>query len=344
MKYGIQAPQGWPMLTNLKDPAHAYEMMAHTAQTAEACGYETLWLSDHLMPTTPHQLFGFECWTSTAALARDTKRIRLCQEGTGQGSRNPALLAKMASTVDVLSHGRLTLGIAAGEHEGVFQAFGYETAETSTRLHQLEEAVQIILAMWREETATFSDQHYQVHGAINEPKGVQQPHIPLLIAGDEEQVTLKLVAEYANACLLGPVDFATLEQELTILKQHCATVERDEAHIWRVATVFCAIGDTDEQAVATFSEAWKAHLQATKGFLDTFAGTNRALLSMSQWFAAILAGDAAGARRQGLIGSPQTIRERLAIFEQLGVQELRLIFPDTVHLDSIRRFANEFIA
>ena len=344
MKYGIQAPQGWPMLTNLKDPALAYELMAHTAQTADACGYETLWLADHLMPTTPHQLFGFECWTSTAALACETKRIRLCQEGTGQGYRNPALLAKMASTVDVLSHGRLTLGIAAGENEGASQAFGYETAEVTTRLLQLEEAVQIILAMWQEETATFSGQHYQVHDAINEPKGVQKPHIPLLIAGDEEQVTLKLVALYANACLLGPVDFATLEQELTILKQHCATVERDFASIWRVATVFCAIADTDEQAVATFSEAWKAHLQATKGFLDTFAGTNRTLLAMSQWLAAILAGDAAGARRQGLIGSPETIRERLAIFEQLWVQELRLIFPDAVHLESIRHFANEFIA
>ncbi|QBD83360.1 LLM class flavin-dependent oxidoreductase [Ktedonosporobacter rubrisoli] len=318
--------------------------MVHTAQTAEECGYETLWLADHLMPTTPHQLFNFECWTSTAALARDTKRIRLCQEGTCQGYRNPALLAKMASTVDVLSHGRLTLGIAAGEPESAFQAFGYETAEAPTRLQQLEEAVKIILAMWQEETVTFFGHHYQAHGAINEPKGVQKPHIPLLIAGDEARVTLKLVAEYANACLLGPVDFSTLEQKLTILKQHCATVGRDFASIWRVATVFCAIGETDELAIASFSTAWKDHLQATKGFMDMFAGTSPTFLALSQWFGAILAGDAAGAKSQGLIGSPETIRERLAIYEALGIQELRLIFPDAAHLLSIRHFAKEFIS
>jgi alkanesulfonate monooxygenase SsuD/methylene tetrahydromethanopterin reductase-like flavin-dependent oxidoreductase (luciferase family) len=90
----------------------------------------------HSHVPTSFQLFGFECWTTTAALARDTKRIRLSQEGTCQGYRNPALLAKMASTVDVLSHGRLTLGIAAGEYEGAFQAFGYEMAGSAEALEE----------------------------------------------------------------------------------------------------------------------------------------------------------------------------------------------------------------
>src|ERR1700716_4000801 len=180
MKYGIQAPQGWPMLTDLKDPAAAYEMMARTAQTADACGYETFWLSDHLMPTTPHQLFGFECWTSTAALARETKRIRLCQEGTCQGYRNPALLAKMASTVDVLSGGRLNFGIGAGWYEHEYRAYGYDYPEAPTRLRHLREAVQVILAMWTQIEAVFEGKYYHINGAINQPKGGQTRHIPML--------------------------------------------------------------------------------------------------------------------------------------------------------------------
>jgi alkanesulfonate monooxygenase SsuD/methylene tetrahydromethanopterin reductase-like flavin-dependent oxidoreductase (luciferase family) len=344
MKYGIQAPQGWPMLTDLKDPAAAYELLVQTAQTADACGYETFWLADHLMPTTPHQLFGFECWTSTAALARETQRIRLCQEGTCQGYRNPALLAKMASTVDVLSHGRLTLGIAAGEHERGFQAFGYEEVDMAERLQQLSEAVQIISSMWMLDQATFEGKHYQVHGAINEPKGVQKPHIPLLIAGDDEQVTLKLVAQHANTCLLGPADLTTIARKFAVLKEHCLAEGTDYERIWRTVTVFCAIGETDEQAVASFSDAWKVHFQTTKDALEAFVAKDRSVAALVEGITAILDGDPAGALSLGPIGIPQTIRKCLAAYEAIGVQELRLIFPDAVHLDSIRRFANEFIA
>ncbi|MBO0790596.1 MAG: LLM class flavin-dependent oxidoreductase [Ktedonobacteraceae bacterium] len=343
MKFGIQVPQGWPMLAGITDPIQAYETISRVAQTADACGYETIWLADHLMPTTPNQLLLFECWTNTAALARDTRRIRLCQEGTCAGYRNPALLAKMASTIDVLSHGRLTLGIGAGEHERGFEPFGYGNVDARTRQQQLSDAVQIILAMWLQEKATFEGKQYQVHGAINEPKGVQKPHIPLLIAGDEEQVTLKLVAQYADACLLGPAPLETLEQKLAVLKQHCLTAGRNYESIWRTATVFCAIGDTNELAVASFSDAWKAHFKATKAFLDSIVEKESALSAMSEWISAILTGDSTGARSMGLIGSPETIRNRLAAYEAIGVQELRLIFPDTVHLASIRHFAQDFL-
>ena len=114
--------------------------------------------------------------------------------------RNPALLAKMASTVDVMSHGRLDFGIGAGWYEEEYRAYGYPYPDGPERLRMLDEALQIIRAMWTEDYATFEGKYYQVRGAINEPKGVQKPHPPIWVGGGGEQVTLKLVAKYGDAC------------------------------------------------------------------------------------------------------------------------------------------------
>ncbi len=198
MKFGLLVPQGWRMdLVGIADPIEAYETMTRVAQEAEAVGFDSIWLFDHFHTVpTPAQEVTFECWTSTAALARDTRRVRIGQMVTCNGYRNPALLAKMASTVDVLSHGRLDFGIGAGWYEHEFHAFGYDFPDGPTRLRQLRDAVQIILKMWTDDEAEFEGKYHQVHGAINQPKGVQKPHIPLLIGGGGEQVTLKLVAQY----------------------------------------------------------------------------------------------------------------------------------------------------
>jgi alkanesulfonate monooxygenase SsuD/methylene tetrahydromethanopterin reductase-like flavin-dependent oxidoreductase (luciferase family) len=155
-------------------------------------GYETIWVADHLHNAIGTQDLLFECWTTTAALLRDTRRIRVGQLVTCNGYRNPALQAKMASTLDVISGGRLTFGIGAGWWEPDYRAYGYEYPGTAERLRRLEEAAQVILAMWTEDTVTFDGRYYQVKDAINQPKGVQRPHIPLMIAGGGEKVTLKL--------------------------------------------------------------------------------------------------------------------------------------------------------
>src|SRR5216683_2932853 len=201
LQFGVSLPQGWTMdLARIKDAVEAYETMTRVAQTADELGFASVWLVDHFH-TVPHpsQEPTFECWTTTAALARDTKRVRIGQMVTCNGYRNPALLAKMASTVDVLSHGRLNFGIGAGWHEHEYRAYGYDYPDTSDRLRLLREAVQVILAMWTQEEAAFEGTYYHVRGAINQPKGVQKPHIPLLIAGGGEKVTLKLVAQYGDA-------------------------------------------------------------------------------------------------------------------------------------------------
>ena len=175
----------------------------------------------------------------------------------------------------------------------------------------MREAVQLLLAMWKEQEAHFEGTYYQLRGAINQPQGVQQPHIPLLIGGDGEKVTLKLVAQYADACNVGS-DPSTVKQKLAVLKEHCAAVGRDYESIHRTSTTFCLMADSDEQARAQLP----AQRRARMGTKVTTA----------------------------LIGSPETIRERLAAYEEAGVQELVLRFVDGTNLAALRRFAREFIA
>lgn len=304
LNYGVCLPQGWTMdLKDILDPVQAYETMTRVAQEAEACGYASVWLVDHFHTVpTPTQEVTFECWTSSAALARDTKRIRIGQLVSCNSYRNPALLAKMASTVDVLSHGRLTFGIGAGWYEHEYRAYGYAYPPASERLRQLREAVQVILAMWTEEKAVVEGAYYRVDGAINQPKGVQQPHIPLLIGGGGEQVTLKLVAQYADACNVRG-DPAAVARKFDILKQHCAAVGRDYEQIRRTVNTLCVMADSDEQALARVP-----HMSPTQ-------------------------------LGEALVGSPETIRRRVAEYEAAGVQELMVAFPDAAQIEPIRRFA-----
>src|SRR5690349_14288657 len=259
LKFGVMVPQGWRMdLVDFPDPVEAYEAMTSVAQEAEALGFDSIWLYDHFHTIPlPSQEVTFECWMSTAALARDTKRVRIGQMVTCNGYRNPALLAKMASTVDVLSHGRLDFGIGAGWYQHEYLAYGYQYPDAPERLRYLREAVQVILTMWTEDEAVFEGKYYQVRGAINQPKGVQKPHIPLLIGGGGEKVTLKLVAQYGDACnVMG--DLATLEHKFSVIKQHCEAVGRNYEDIHRTAATLCIIGETDEQAQSLIPEMWKA--------------------------------------------------------------------------------------
>ncbi len=314
MKYGVIVPQGWRLdLAHIVDPVEAYEAMTRVAQVAEEVGFDSIWLYDHFH-TVPQvtQEVTFECWTATAALARDTKRVRIGQIVTCNSYRNPALLAKMASTVDVLSHGRLNFGIGAGWYQHEYNAYGFEYPDAPTRLRHLREALQVIRKMWTEDEAIFKGKYYQVHGAINQPKGVQKPHIPILIGGGGEKVTLKLVAQYGDACNLGG-NIENITHKLAVLKQHCESLGRDYNSIWRTAIVdYCAIAETDEAAIAKLTPDERGNVE--------------------NW------------RSTQLIGTPDMLRKRLAEYEEAGIQELLIRFVDATQLDSLRLFAREFIA
>ena len=255
VRFGIFVPQGWIMdLVDIKDPVEKYEAMTRVAQTAERLGFDSLWLFDHfhtyfkpVLETT------FECWTATAALARDTTRIRLGQMVTCNGYRNPALLAKMASTVDVLSHGRLDFGIGAGWYEHEYKAYGYEYPPTpGERLKMLREALQVIRAMWTEPYASFDGEFYKVSGAINEPKGVQKPHPPIWVGGSGEKVTLRLAAQYGDATNFGGHldDMSWYTQKLDVIRAHCEEFGRNADEMIRstdVETTLLRAGDDPEE-------------------------------------------------------------------------------------------------
>jgi F420-dependent oxidoreductase-like protein len=255
VKFGVLVPQGWHLdLQDIPDPEEKYEHMTRFAQEAERLGFDSIWLYDHFHTVpTPEVETTFECWISTAALACDTKNVRIGQMVTCNSYRPPALLAKMASTVDVLSHGRLDFGIGAGWYEHEYNAYGYPFPDGPERLRMLSEALQIFHAMWKEPYAKFEGKYYQIDGAINEPKGVQKPHIPIWIGGAGEKVTLKLVAKYGDACNIGGTDPAWYKRKFDILRQHCEDVGRPYDDIIRSAEVFTALtlpGQTPEQATA----------------------------------------------------------------------------------------------
>ena len=312
LKVGVIVPQGWRMdLVGIADPVEAYETMTRVAQEAETLGFDSIWLFDHFHTVpTPTQEPTFECWTSTAALARDTKRVRIGQMVSCNSYRNPALLAKMASTVDVLSHGRLDFGIGAGWYEHEYNAYGYSFPDGPTRLRQLRDAVRIIKSMWTDEEAVFEGKFYQVRGAINQPKGAQKPHIPLLIGGGGEKVTLKLVAQYADACNIGHLDNEGLARKFAIIKDHCEEVGRDYNEIRRTVLFNCAIAETDEGALAK-SEYYKRNIPSGR------------------------------LREQALVGTPDAIRKRLVEIEQAGAQEVIIFLQDAAQLASLRLFAQE---
>jgi F420-dependent oxidoreductase-like protein len=312
ISFSIFLPTGFGHeFAQFTDPVEAFESVVRVAQAADPLGYETLWAPDHLVTVPPSQDFVFESWSVITALARETSLVRLGQLVTGNGYRNPALQAKLASTVDVIAHGRLTFGIGAGWYEPDYVGYGYEFGTAGDRLRRLGEAVQVIQAMWMEKEATFEGRYYRVRGAINQPKGAQAPHIPLMIAGGGEKVTLRLVAEYADACnmLESPTGLA---HKYAVLRKHCDDLGRDYGSIRRTATTLCIIRDTDEEARAQVPPGLEF---AYPGDVGSYA----------------------------LVGTVETVRERIAAYADAGVQELVVGFEDPTSAEQVQRFAAEFM-
>ncbi len=312
IKHSIFLPTGFGGELGGIDPVAAYAFLLDLVKAADEEGLETAWVLDHFQTMPPSQAPLLECWTLVTSFLRETERLRIGQLVTGNNYRNPALQAKMASTADVIGNGRLTFGIGAGWYEADYATYGYAFDDTPTRLRQLGEAVQIIRSLWTQDLTTFEGEHYTVRDAINQPKGVQTPHIPMLIAGAGEKVTLKLVAQYGDLCnvIESPEG---LERKYAILRDHCAAVGRDPDEIQRTSVSLCILADSDEEARAMVPDG----------------------------AAALFPGDV---RDYGLIGTVDTIRERLARYEAAGVQELAISFVAQDPVALLRRYAAEFIA
>jgi F420-dependent oxidoreductase-like protein len=213
------------------DPAEAFEAVKAKAQWAEDNGFVWFSVMDHMIQIpgvgAPDEPL-LEGWTVLAGLAAVTSRIRLATLCTAVGYRNPAHLAKIAATIDLISRGRLTLGIGAGFFEDEYNQYGWEfPPRPATRIRQMEEAIQLILKMWTEPRTTFHGRYFHVEDAILEPKPVQRPRPPVMIAGGGEQMTLRAVARLADACNLVRDDPATVKHKLAVLRSHCDAAGRD---------------------------------------------------------------------------------------------------------------------
>jgi F420-dependent oxidoreductase-like protein len=272
MKFGVFAPQGWRMdLKEIADPVEQFEAMINVARVAEEGNWDSVWVYDHFHTVpTPEIETTFECWTATTALARATSRVKVGQMVGCNGYRNPALYAKIASTVDVASHGRLLAGIGAGWYEHEWKAYGYPWVDTPVRMGMFREAVQIVHKMWTEVRPAFAGKYYSIDGAINEPKSAKPGRkIPLWIGGGGEQVTLKLVAQYGDACNVGGGNAEVCQQKLEVLKGHCETVGRDYGAITKSTSLWVHLiepGDDPDKATAS-SRGNQSYEQYAKLFI-----------------------------------------------------------------------------
>jgi F420-dependent oxidoreductase-like protein len=318
VRFGVFVPQGWRLdLVEIRDPFEQFEAMTAVAKAVDADpAWDSIWVYDHFHTVPRPELeTTFECWTTTATLARDTSRVNIGQMVGCNGYRNPALYAKIASTVDVASNGRLYAGIGAGWYEHEWRAYGYGFPETPERMRMFREAVEIIHRMWTEDYPRFEGRHYTIDAPINEPKGVRKPHPSLWIGGGGEKVTLKLVAQYGDACNVGNGDPEIIRQKLEVLKRHCDALGRDYDEIIKSTEINCVLldGETDrEQATASTRE---------------LLGVSYEEFSESYW-----------------VGTSQEIAELLRPVIDAGIDYVILYMPRVAYDHwSLQQFASEII-
>lgn len=231
----------WP---NLSQP---FEATLELALHAERTGYDGVWVADHFMPNQEDVSPPVnEAWTTLGALAAAVPRIRIGTLVTGNTYRHPAVLAKMAAGVDLISGGRLVLGLGAGWQENEHAAYGIEFDTAPGRLRRLDEACQVIKSLFANERTTFAGRYYQLKHAPLAPKPIQSP-LPLLIGGGGEKKTLLITAKYADEWNVWG-DPATLRAKMAILDAHCRTVGRDPKAIQRSAVALLVMND-DPDAV-----------------------------------------------------------------------------------------------
>jgi F420-dependent oxidoreductase-like protein len=230
-------------------PAQFGDTLVGIARTAEDCGFDRIGVADHLWQ---HPIMGGpeadepECYTTLAFLAANTSTTRLTAMVSGVHFRHPAVLIKMVTTLDVLSGGRAWLGIGSGHYEEEARGLGIPFPPLKTRFEMLEETLQISLLMWSGDEGPFEGKHYRLERPLNLPQSLSRPHPPIMIAGDGERKTLRLVARYADACSLRPKP--EIPKKLDVLRRHCEEEGRDYEKIEKTCAFAFDVGENGEKA------------------------------------------------------------------------------------------------
>jgi F420-dependent oxidoreductase-like protein len=230
MQVGLMAPQGWKGEYAGWDPADAWARTIELARQAEALGFEGLWVFDHFHTVPqPTDEITFESFSVLSALAMVTERVRLGHMVICTGFRNPALTAKMASTIDVISGGRFELGIGAGWKEEEWRAYGYGFPTLGERMGALGDHLEVIHSMFAPGRATYEGPFAHVRGAINVPNGLQQPRIPIIVGGNGERVTAGYAIRYADELNYVFLPAAEIRERITGVRARCEAEGRDPA-------------------------------------------------------------------------------------------------------------------
>lgn len=336
MQFGLFVPQGWRMDLVGIAPEHQWGVMLDLARRADdEDAWSSLWVYDHMHTVPdPSTEACHEAWTLMAALAATTGRVRLGQMCTCMSYREPTYLAKVAATVDVISGGRVDMGIGAGWYEHEWRAYGYGFPGAGERLARLREGVEIFRQMWTTGSATLVGEHYQVDGALCHPRPLQgstegfggspRNGIPMWVAGGGERKTLRIAAEYADATNFDgtPEGFA---HKSAVLAKHCADVGRDLDEIVRSANYNVVIGRDEAEVEERLAAVRERYLQA--GLSPERAQEQADSL-----------------RTQPAVGTPEQIVETLQGMEALGMTYAITYFAEAAYDTSgIELFESEVI-
>ena len=318
MKFGLQHPNfsfDYGGQSNNADISQIADSLKNLITKAENNGFDSFWVIDHFhqiqfvgRPEEPM----LEGWTVISMLAAITTKIKLGTLVTGIIYRYPSVLAKVAATLDVLSKGRLFMGIGAGWNEQESLAYGISLPSNQERMLRLEEAIQIIRKMWTEEpNASFNGKYYQIRNAYCNPKPIQKPSPPILVGGSGERKTLKIVAKYADACnLFGSPE--TIRKKLDVLKEHCRSVGRDYDSILKTKLGAIIIDDNKEMAKNRVRQ--------------TLQGTPEEQINEFV-----------------IYGTPEDVSRQIEILEQVGIQYLIVDLEPDRELEALDTFANKII-
>jgi F420-dependent oxidoreductase-like protein len=312
--FGAFAPQGWKLEYTGWSAAEAWARTVELSKLAEQVGYDHLWVYDHV-ETVPRReaTHVFEAFTALAALAQHTERIKLGQLVTCASYRNAGLLAKEAAGVDVMSDGRLILGLGAGWYEREYAAYGYPYLPARERLRVLEETLIVVKRLWAEETVTYDGEHLHFDEAFCDPKPIQQlPEI--WVGGGGEKVTLRIAAEHADATnwQVGLDEFVHKSQ---VLREHCDRLGRDFDTIVRTHGPDCRLFDTEKDmkkwlATPSGGSLWGRDED------ETYVGDN-------------------------FVGTVDQVVEKVQGYVDAGCREFVLWFRDYPESESLERFAAE---
>lgn len=313
MRFGLFIPQGWRLDLVGIEPGDQWQVMRDLAGYADDGGvWDSLWVYDHFHTVpVPTGEATHEAWSLMSAYAATTSRIKLGQMCTAMSYRNPVYLAKVAATADLISGGRIQMGIGGGWYEHEWRAYGYGFPSAGVRLARLDEGVQIMREAWRTGTVTFSGTHYQADGAIVAPTPLQDEGIPLWIAGGGERVTLGIAARYAQYTNFTsePEGFAHKSE---VLAGHCRKAGTDFDAIVRSVNINVVVGETESEV--------QDRLARVRSRMVTLAGdaaTDAMLNSMST--------------PQAGSGTPEQLIETIRTLRDLGCEYVICYFPEAAY-------------